>query len=356
MSVTMLLLAGAALSFVITGAVRRYALAAQLIDIPNTRSSHTVPTPRGGGIGIVVAFSLLLAWLGWRGDIGLPLLAALLGSGLVVALVGLLDDHGHVDSRLRLLSHVGAAVWALAWLGGLPPFPVFGAVVDLGRGTQALAVLYLVGALNFFNFMDGIDGIASLEAITVALGGALLWWLTTGTALWVVPALFAACVAGFLLWNFPPAKIFMGDAGSGFIGIVLGVVSIASAIESPPLFWSWFILLGCFIVDATVTLVRRVRRGARFDEAHRSHAYQYAARRHGAHRPVALAYAAITLLWLLPLAAGVALGRLDGVLGVVIGYAPLVWLSFRYKAGARELQDADVHDNPGSAAGPSEPA
>jgi Fuc2NAc and GlcNAc transferase len=146
-------------------------------------------------------------------------------------------------------------------------------------------------------------------------------------------------VAGFLCWNFPPARIFMGDAGSGFIGIVIGVMSLRAGIDLAPLYWAWFVLLGCFIVDATVTLVRRLRRGERFDEAHRSHAYQYAARKHGGHRPVSLAYLLITLVWLLPIASAVAAGWLDGVAAVAIAYAPLVWLAFRYKAGARDLQD-----------------
>jgi Fuc2NAc and GlcNAc transferase len=337
---TLTLLAAAfAVAVIATGAVRRHAVATHRLDVPNDRSSHTVPTPRGGGLGIVLAFALLIAWLAWHGDIEVRFLFALLGSGVLVAAVGLVDDLRHVPSRVRLLCHLAAAAWALYWLGGVPPFPVLGITVDLGWGAQALGLLYLVGLLNFFNFMDGIDGIAGLEAIIVALGGALLWWLATGTTQWIVPALFAACVAGFLAWNFPPAKIFMGDAGSGFIGIVVGVMSLRAGIDFAPVYWAWFVLLGCFIVDATVTLVRRIRRGGRFDEAHRSHAYQYASRRHGAHLPVTLAYGAITVLWLLPIACSVALGWVDGVMAVAIAYAPLVGLAFRYKAGARELQE-----------------
>jgi len=334
-----LLFAALAVAFVATGAVRRHALAANLLDIPNDRSSHTVPTPRGGGLGVVIAFTLLVSWLAWSGNIERHFAVALLGSGLIVAAVGLIDDLRHVPSRLRLLSHLAAAAWALYWLGGVPPFPVFGIAVDLGWFAQALGLLYLVGLLNFFNFMDGIDGIAGVEAIVVALGGAFLWWLAAGSAQWIVPALFAACVAGFLAWNFPPAKIFMGDAGSGFIGIVLGVMSLRAGIDSAPVYWGWFVLLGCFIVDATVTLVRRLRRGGRFDEAHRSHAYQYASRRHGGHRPVTLAYGAVTALWLLPIAGAVAAGWVESVLGVAIAYAPLVYLAFRYKAGASDLQE-----------------
>ncbi len=334
----LLTLLGFAASAMLTSAMRRYALSTRLLDHPNDRSSHSIPTPRGGGIGIVAAFTMLAAGLAWRRDIDFGFAAALLGSGSLVALVGFIDDLKHVNARLRLLCHVVAASWAIAWLGGVPPFPVLGMTVDLGWAANALGLLYLVAVLNFFNFMDGIDGIAALESITVALGGALLWWLATGTGQWVVPALFAACVAGFLVWNFPPARIFMGDVGSGFVGIVLGVMSLAAGIEHPPLYWSWFILLGCFIVDPVVTLVRRLRRGERFDEAHRSHAYQYAARRLGAHLPVSLGCAAINVAWLLPLACLVALRVLDGVLGVAIAYAPLVWLALRCRAGAKELQ------------------
>ena len=104
------------------------------------------------------------------------------------------------------------------------------------------------------------------------------------------------------------------------------------------MFWCWFILLGCFMVDATTTLVRRVRRGDKFNEAHRSHAYQYASRKHGSHKAVSLSIGLINLAWLLPIAAMVAVGWLDGAAGAVMAYGPLVWLAFRYKAGDRASQ------------------
>jgi Fuc2NAc and GlcNAc transferase len=193
--------------------------------------------------------------------------------------------------------------------------------------------------VNLFNFMDGIDGIASIEAITVSLAGALTWWLATGTPYWFAPVGFAACVAGFLVWNYPPAKIFMGDVGSGFIGMVLAIFSLWAAQQVTQVFWCWFILMGCFMVDATTTLVRRVRRGEKFHEAHRSHAYQYAARKHGSHKSVSVAFLAVTALWLFPLSVAVALGRLDGLAGVVVAYLPLIVLAFRYKAGDRAAQE-----------------
>jgi len=131
----------------------------------------------------------------------------------------------------------------------------------------------------------------------------------------------------------------MGDAGSGFLGLVLALLALWSSQTTPHLFWGWFILVGCFMVDATTTLIRRVRRGERFHEAHRSHAYQYAARRHGSHKRITLAVGLVNILWLLPLAILVALRKLDGVAAVLIAYMPLVWLAFRYKAGDRSAQD-----------------
>jgi Fuc2NAc and GlcNAc transferase len=144
------------------------------------------------------------------------------------------------------------------------------------------------------------------------------------------------------LWNWPPAKVFLGDAGSGFLGLTLGALWIHSSRATPELLWSWAILLGVFVVDATVTLLRRVYRGAKSYEAHRDHAYQHAALQHGAHVWVTIAIGALNLFWLLPLAWLVAEARLDGLVGLLIAYTPLVWLGIRYEAGIthrREVVD-----------------
>jgi len=194
----------------------------------------------------------------------------------------------------------------------------------------------LVWLLNLYNFMDGIDGIASIEAICICLGGSLLYWLTGHAQEAVLPMLLAATVAGFLVWNFPPARIFMGDAGSGFLGIVLGLLALMAGWINPLLFWGWLILLGVFVVDATFTLARRLLRGDKVYQAHRSHAYQYASRRYAGHRPVSLAVAAINLGWLLPVASAVVLLKLDGALGTMVAYAPLVVLALIYQAGKKE--------------------
>ena len=324
------------LSLVMTAGLRRYALARSVIDVPNARSSHTVPTPRGGGVAIVLTFLLAMVGLMPSGIEQISTLLALGGGGALIAVIGFMDDHGHIAARWRLLGHFVAAAWMLGWLGGLPPLTMFGWTLDMGWLGGLLAAVYLVWLLNLYNFMDGIDGIASVEAITACLGAAWLYWLAGlgGTA--VLPLLLAAAVAGFLYWNFPPAKIFMGDAGSGFIGIVLGGLSLQAAWVSPPMFWCWLILLGVFIVDATYTLVRRLLRGDKVYEAHRSHAYQFASRVYGKHLPVTVAVAALNVCWLLPIAYCVARLGLDGALGVLLAYIPLIVLAVRFRAGDLE--------------------
>jgi len=336
MNMWLLLPAVTIVALFLTGGLRRYALSRSLIDIPNSRSSHTIPTPRGGGVAIVISFLLALPLMASLGFVAWPLAAALLGAGSGIALLGFLDDHGHISARWRLLGHFIAAAWSLFWLGGLPPLTLLGFTLELGWIGHLLAAIYLVWLLNLYNFMDGIDGIASLEAICVCLGGALLYGLNSQTSLAVLPLLLAFAVAGFLYWNFPTARIFMGDAGSGFLGITLGILSLQASWAAPQLFWSWLILLGVFIVDATWTLLRRLLRGEKVYEAHRSHAYQFASRQFGKHLPVTLTVAAINLFWLLPIALLVGTGKLDGLPGLLLAYLPLVMLALKFKAGTKE--------------------
>ncbi|OYU06336.1 MAG: glycosyl transferase [Pseudomonas sp. PGPPP1] len=327
------------ISLLLTSALRRYALAKSLIDVPNARSSHTVPTPRGGGVAIVVSFLFLLPFLAIFSLLSWSFTWGLLGAGAGIAILGFLDDHGHIAARWRLLGHFSAAVWALFWTGGVPPLAVMGTTFEMGWIGTVLAMLYLVWMLNLYNFMDGIDGLASIEAIFVCLGAALIYALMgLGSMAWA-PLLLSFAVAGFLYWNFPPAKIFMGDAGSGFLGVTLGIFSLQAAWVSPSLIWVWVILMGVFIVDATFTLIRRLVRGDKVYEAHRSHAYQYASRKYGRHLPVTLAVGLVNLIWLLPIALCVALLGLDGLLGVIIAYVPLLILATMFHAGTVEKNE-----------------
>jgi len=294
------------------------------MDIPNERSSHSIPTPRGGGVAIVVAFLMALPVL-----VGLSLLSpvalyGLFGSGLLVAVIGFADDHGHIAARWRLLGHFIAAAWALVWLNGLSPIELFGMSVDLGWFGNVLALVYLVWMLNLYNFMDGIDGLASAEAISVCLGMCVVYWFSGNLELIWAPLILAAAVAGFLWWNFPPARIFMGDAGSGFLGIILAILALSSAAYEANLLWSWLIMLGVFIVDATLTLVIRALKGERLHQAHNQHAYQQAARRYESHSFISGWVVCINVGWLMPMAILVGLGILQGVVALVVSYALLI--------------------------------
>ena len=322
-----------ALSWWLTGRVRQYATRVNLLDVPNERSSHSVPTPRGGGVAIVTAFTIALLGMALAGRVDRQLWLALLGGGLLTAALGFLDDKYTIPAKVRFAGHAISAAWALAMMAPMPALVFFDVVVDFGWATPVIAGLFIVWMINLFNFMDGIDGIAGVEAVSVALGGALVWGIVQPTGAWPLAVMFAACGAGFLMWNFPPARIFMGDAGSGFLGFVVAVISLWCATQAPQLLWSWAILSACFLVDATTTLVRRVVRGERFHVAHRSHAYQYASRRHRSHKAVTISVFLINTFWLLPWSVAVALEKIDGATGMLLASAPLICLAYRYKAG-----------------------
>lgn len=322
-----------------TAWLRRYALARELMDVPNARSSHDAPTPRGGGLAVVIAFeaALLAGWV--MGLIDGDYVWGLGGAGALVALLGFLDDHGHIPARWRLAGHFLASGWLLFSLGNLPPI-VFGEGVVLSGIVAWLVIwFYLVWLLNLYNFMDGIDGIAGVEAVTVCLGGALVSWAAGMADGALLPLLFGVAMMGFLVWNFPPARIFMGDVGSGFSGLILGGLSLYATAQAPQLLWAWLILLGVFIVDATVTLLRRVLAGYPPHQAHRSHGYQYASRRFRSHRVVTLAVGVINVVWLLPLAVFVSLNWMPGLIGLVIAYVPLLCLAWRFRSGDVRFQD-----------------
>lgn len=324
-------------SWALTLLLRRYALARNLLDVPNNRSSHSIPTPRGGGLSIVAAFLAGLYYLWLVSLVGDEVFFGLFGAGVVVAVIGFIDDHGHIVAFWRLLGHFSAAIWLVFWLGGLPLLILFGYSVDPGWAGNVMAVVALVWSLNLYNFMDGIDGIAGIEALSSTLvAGLLFLFVFNNQDMASLNLLMFAAVIGFLVWNFPPAKIFMGDAGSGFLGLMLGALALYSAHIEAVMLSVWLILLGVFIVDATFTLIRRLLRGDKVYEAHRSHAYQYASRQYGSHLSVTLSVLFINLFWLTPWSVAVAFGAVGGALGLIIAYVPLLWLAWYFHAGELE--------------------
>jgi Fuc2NAc and GlcNAc transferase len=321
----------------LTGVVRRRAILRGMLDVPNPRSSHIAATPRGGGLAIALVASVALGALAFAGTMRTNLLWVLIGGGGAVALVGFVDDRRPVSAGIRLLVHVAAALWAVFWLGGLSAIPLHHQVLHLGWIGDVLAILAVVWVLNLFNFMDGIDGIAASEAVFVT-GAALAPLALCGVSADVSVATLtvgAAC-CGFLPWNWPPAKIFMGDVGSGYVGYAVAALALAAARQSPVMAWVWLILGGVFFVDATVTLVRRLLGGERVYEAHRAHAYQWLARRWGSHRRVTIAVLLVNVLWLLPCALLATLQPSYAALTVVVALAPLALVAIAAGAGRGE--------------------
>ena len=303
------------------------------MDIPNQRSSHQIPTPRGGGLAFVILFLIAVPFLEYQGYLKLSESVVLVGAGMLIAVIGFLDDLGHLGVRWRLLGHFLASGFAVYGLGGMPSLVICGWSITHSIILDGMAVMYLVWLLNLYNFMDGIDGIAGVETLSICLSAAGLYWLSGTFYLAYAPLILAAAVTGFLYWNTPPARIFMGDAGSGFLGLILGILSIQGAIVNSHFFWSWLILLGVFVVDATTTLMIRALQGIKVYEAHCTHAYQHASSEFGRHYPVTLAILMINIVWLCPIAVWVGLGYLNGLIGLLMAYFPLCMLAFMFKAG-----------------------
>lgn len=255
-------------------AVSRYAVAKNLVDVPNARSSHERPTPRGGGLSIAVPVSLALILLGVLGVLAREYVVVLGCCALGVAITGWIDDHGHVPPIIRLMVQVVSATVFVVTIGGMPTLTLGVVQLQLGLTGSIIAVLGIVWSTNLFNFMDGTDGLAASEAVVVgAVGGGIALAIGSETVGWSA-VLCAVASAGFLGWNWPPAQIFMGDVGSGFLGFVFGGLAVASESTGGFSALVWVVLLGFFVFDATATLARRILRRESWTRPHRSHAYQ----------------------------------------------------------------------------------
>ncbi|RDE22993.1 glycosyl transferase [Motiliproteus coralliicola] len=322
------------LALMIVWPLKRYAANLLLIDIPNERSSHVHPTPRGGGIAIWFSFSLALIYQYDALSGGLQTLAWLLliGGGLI-ALVGLLDDCFNVPVWPRFSAHLIVALMSVAMLEKLPTLPVLGGEVSLGWVGYGVYALLIVWTINLYNFMDGIDGIASAQAVCVALGAALVLLLSGRSDEAGLLTLLAVCCFAFLVWNWPPAKIFMGDVGSAYLGFVIAIFAIVSALNDGVNIWTWMILMGVFWVDATCTLLWRMASRQSWHEAHRSHVYQVMARQWRSHKKVTLSVIGINVFWLYPWAVMTVIWPQWAFLCVLVSSLPLVYLVFRYGLG-----------------------
>lgn len=279
---------------------RRYALRRRMLDAPGERRSHHGQVPRGGGLGILAGLVLLIVLLAWREALTFDEAVAVGGGLLLVGLTGWVDDHRPVPVAARMVIHLLAACWLLWWLGGLATIQV-GVPVHLGVAGYVVAVLGVVWLTNLYNFMDGIDAFAAGEGLFAGTGMGI-WLLLAGEPGLSLLALgIAAACAGFLPWNLPPARLFMGDVGSTSLGFVFAALVLrgeqTGAMASPIA----MIVLGLFVFDATFTLVARMVQKARWYTPHREHAYQYMARAGLSHGRVVLRLMAVNLLVILPL-------------------------------------------------------
>lgn len=316
----------------LTGAIRRLALQRQVLDVPVARSAHSKPTPVGGGLSIVLLFALLSTYF-YSQDLINGSLYLGLGGAIVVAAVGLYDDLYQLHVLWRMPLHFTAAIWSVWWLGDIPAIDVAAYLLDQQWLLRLLAVLALVWLLNLYNFMDGIDGIAGTELLFVNLVSLLFLLNTDSLEIALLSLVLISAAAGFLLWNWPPARIFMGDVGSGFCGFVLGLLAILSMQSGVMTVWTWVILLGVFVTDSTFTLLRRLWRRERWYEGHASHAYQHAARLYKSHAKVTITIVLVNCLWLAPLA-WLSVSRPElGFFLSLIALAPLVAAAYRLQAG-----------------------
>jgi len=256
----------------------------QILDIPNDRSLHSTPIPRTGGIAIItgLAAGLVVAW-----QLNDPLLASwplLLAAGLL-ALVALIDDRHDLGAGLRLLIQLGAALlWLLPAAGG-----------NTGMPLLALAVLFIVWMINLYNFMDGMDGFAGGMAVIGFGSFAVLAWQSGDTGLALACGVIVAAAAGFLLLNFPPARLFMGDTGSTVLGLLAAAVILYAHNSGMLPLWLGLLVFSPFIVDASVTLCRRLLRREQVWKAHKSHYYQRLVEAGWGHRRTVLAEYALML-------------------------------------------------------------
>ncbi len=318
------------ISYIATRLVLQNAERLGIVAHANERSSHAGVRPTGGGLGIAtgsaVAAIPMAAVSPWP---ALPILIC----AFAIAAVGYIDDVRSLSPATRLVAQFalfGAAAGCILLAAGATP---------LALATLAVVTVAGVYWLNIFNFMDGIDGLAASEAAFVLSAGGVLAAMGMPSILgepvlvWMVS--LAAAAVGFLVLNWPPAKIFMGDTGSLHLGFATGILAVLPVSLGWLTVAQWLILGAAFLADATVALVHRVARGENVTQAHRRHAYQFLARRYG-HRAVTIGFAAVNVVWLLPLAALAGWMRQWEWLVAAVAYLPLVVAAVWTGAGRPE--------------------
>jgi Fuc2NAc and GlcNAc transferase len=254
------------LSFILTYFIKEHAIKNSLVAAITERSSHTVPTPHGGGIAIAISWFIGLSYLFFTNEIDTSLYYTLM-VGIIISVVSYVDDLFELSAKIRLITQTLVAVSGLYFLGGFESFNLFFFSINNPIITNIFAFFMIVWFINLYNFLDGIDGYAGSESLFLGLAGFLLF----GGVHFLV---LVTVVLGFLVWNWHKAKIFMGDVGSTLLGYNIAIFTIYYANQEATNFWIWIILFGLFWFDATLTLFRRYRNKEKLSQAHKKHAYQ----------------------------------------------------------------------------------
>lgn len=339
-----------ALVAVLSAGVIRYGPRFGLLDTPVARSAHVAPKPLGGGAALAAPYFLCVIWFVASAAISESALAYL--GCLFIVVLGFSDDRWQLSSKVRLPVQFIVSLAAVRAIGvDSVDFGFFSISEPLTL--SLLAVLSLVWLCNLTNFMDGIDGIAASQLLVTSLSCVVLLVGLDAAAgesgehdvVLTLSVVLAASAAGFLLWNWSPASLFMGDAGSGFIGFALGLLALESLVTQRMAVWSWVLLLGVFIADTAVTLLVRIIRGERWYEGHSQHAYQILSRRLNSHPRVVGGVILINICWLLPLAWVAGILPHYGVLFATIGLAPLLLGCYRLGAGRADAGEAPIQLN-----------
>ncbi len=305
----------------------------QLLDIPNERSSHTIPVPRGGGISFAALYLLILAALSVEGFVAIADALVLLLGGTLLATVGYIDDRFGLSSKLRLLLQCCCVVISITcfYVGSID-LVNFADWIWLG-----LLVIASVWWINLFNFLDGIDGYAASEAVFISVVGAGLCLRAEADIEAQLFLLLALSMVGFVIVNWSPARMFMGDVGSYFLGFIIAMLAVLTVREQLISPLCWLVLTALFWIDASYTLVYRILNGECWYQAHRSHAYQILSRRWGSHRRVTILSILVNIGWLLPLTFSCQWLLDEGqitaaVLVTVLACAPIIWGVFKVKS------------------------
>jgi Fuc2NAc and GlcNAc transferase len=330
MEIVFILLFSSLLSFLLCSAYINLFKFYLPIDVPNDRSAHKEATYNGAGVGVLISIYISLFITFYFDLIGREFLIYTTLSSWFIAIISFIDDYRPQTPLSRLAIQLIAIFLFLYFIYPLPDLYFFGNYIEVGLLGIVLSFFLLMWIVNLFNFMDGINGITSLEVISFSISLIVSFYiLEILTDLYLVLSIIAGTCLGFLPLNFPKAKVFLGDVGSCTLGFLIGCLIFLASLEDSKLFWVSFIFLGIYIVDTTYTLFYRIFTGQKFYVAHSHHGYQIASKKLNSHTKVSVLVFAINICWLLPLGLISLVGYFDPLLSLIISYTPLILLRKR---------------------------